>query len=168
LAIWFALAPLQFETREDFFRSSDTGETSASQRFNQQLSTLINKHKDESAVHIRVDHANTHSIRKGSGTYSQSGTTAPPPATATAGRGEWSLGKVFDLYLFLAEPADTYLGRILAGLDPNKDNFATLPPHFTECDPMHHDDTKKAMSMMYDPILQQWGGTDCDPTGLLL
>ena len=92
LAIWFALAPLQFETREDFFRSSDTGETSASQRFNQQLSTLINKHKDESAVHIRVDHANTHSIRKGSGTYSQSGTTAPPPATATAGRGECSSG----------------------------------------------------------------------------
>ena len=85
LAVWFALDPSQFETREDFFRGTDTKEDSASQRYSSQLGTIIDKNRDMVTNHIRIDHANTHSIRKGSGTYSQSGTTVPPPATATAG-----------------------------------------------------------------------------------
>jgi hypothetical protein len=112
----------------------------ASQRFSTQLMAIIKEHKDIVINFMRFAHANTHSVRKGSGTYSQSGTTAPPPATATAGRGEWSLGRVFDIYIFLSEPGDTYLGRILAGLDPLEETFASLPPRRV---------------VMYNPALSQ-------------
>ncbi|KAI2498280.1 hypothetical protein MHU86_16207 [Fragilaria crotonensis] len=133
-----------------------------------ELNDILDANTPELSAYIRPKHANTHSIRKGSGTYSQSGTTCPPPATATAGRGEWSLGRVFDLYLYLAEPADTYLGRILAGLDPLNENFASLPPHFIPIDPMGNAQINEAMHLMYGPILQRWSGNSINPTGLLL
>jgi hypothetical protein len=39
----------------------------------------------------------------------------PPPVSSIAARGEWSLGRVLDLYWHFAEPGDTFLGCILAG-----------------------------------------------------
>lgn len=170
LGIWLSIDPTNFSDHEDLFRSDDTLSDAASGRFCTQLNEILKKHHDSVVHYMRPNHANTHSIRKGSGTYSQSGTTCPPPATATAGRGEWSLGRVFDLYLHLDDPADTYLGRILAGLDPLDDKFATLPPHFIPSNPMGNDLIKEAMGLMYGPILQRWGEepTNANPTGLLL
>ena len=56
------------------------------------------------------------------------------------------------------------------GLDPNKPEFASLPPHFmTEFDPAEDPDILEAMNLMYGPILEQWiGNKEVDATGLLL
>ena len=41
------------------------------------------------------------------------------------------MGKVFDVYFKFGVVGDRYLGRVLAGLDPNDPDFGILPPHFT-------------------------------------
>ncbi len=77
-------------------------------------------------------------------------------------------GKVLDLYWHFSEPGDTYLGRILAGLDPNDKTFGTLPPHWKVDNPMGNAKIRKAMLSMFGTILQRWGGTAVDPSGILL
>ena len=42
------------------------------------------------------------------------------------------MGKVFDIYFNFGIAGDCYLGRVLAGLDPNSDTFSILPPHFKD------------------------------------
>jgi hypothetical protein len=168
MAIWFGLDPVQWGNHEDFFRFGDANAESAAQRYCSQLSMIFKKHWDELVNYIRPTRANTHSIRKGSGTYSQAGTTCPPPISSTAGRGEWSLGKILDIYWHILEAGDNYLGRILAGLDPMSDDFGTLPPHFKMSDSMANPHIREAMELMYGPILRRWAGTFNDPTGLLL
>ena len=37
------------------------------------------------------------------------------------------MGKVFDIYFNFGTARDSYLGRVLAGLDPNSDEFGILP-----------------------------------------
>jgi hypothetical protein len=59
--------------------------------------------------------------------------------SSIAARGEWSLGHVLDLYLHFAEPGDTFLGCILAGLDPSSEEFGVLPPHWKLDDPMSNE-----------------------------
>jgi hypothetical protein len=46
------------------------------------------------------------------------------------------MGKILDLYWHFAEPGDTYLGRILAGLDPHEERFGSLPLHWKVNNPM--------------------------------
>ena len=41
------------------------------------------------------------------------------------------MGKVFDVYFKFGVVEDRYLGRVLAGLDPNDPDFGVFPPHFT-------------------------------------
>jgi len=68
----------------------------------------------------------------------------------------------------IREPGDHFLGRFLAGLDPNKSEFATLPQHFKkEGNVMGDLDIKDAMDMMYHPILDTYN-READLTGLLL
>ena len=88
LGVWFALDPSRHNNSEDVFLNSNTRDEAASQRFCGQLNEILRKNRQTLTNYIRPQHANTHSTRKGSGTYSQCGTTCPPPATATAGRGE--------------------------------------------------------------------------------
>jgi hypothetical protein len=75
---------------------------------------------------------------------------------------------VLDLYWHFSEPGDTYLGRCLAGLDPNSADFSVLPAHFSIDDPMSNPDVREVMLLMYGTILQKWGGSAVDPTALLL
>ena len=82
--------------------------------------SLASKFKGLLGNYIWPGHASTHSFRKGSGTYSQSGTTCPPSVSSTA---TGSLGHVLDLYWHIPEPGDCYLGWVLAGLDPNDASF---------------------------------------------
>ena len=54
------------------------------------------------------------------------------------------MGAVLDVYWHFSEPGDHFLGRVLAGLDPNKPQFATMPPHFIlEGDLMEDADIKE-------------------------
>ena len=39
---------------------------------------------------------------------------------------------MFNVYYHFSEPGDQYLGRLLAGLDPNNASFALIQPHFVE------------------------------------
>jgi hypothetical protein len=57
-----------------------------------------------------------------------SGTTLPPPTSYIAARGQWSLGRILDIYWRFSEPGDHYSGCCLAGLDPNSEDFAILTP----------------------------------------
>ena len=94
----------------------------------------------------------------------------PPSVASVAARGEWYMGAVLDVYWYFCAPGDHFLGTVLAGLDPNKLEFASLPTHFmTEFDPMEDPDILEAMHLVYGPILEQWSGTEeVDQTGLLL
>ena len=140
----------------------------ASGRYQDQLLGLVKKMKNIVQNHIRLDHMNAYGLRKGSATLATSGITCPPPISSIARRGEWSMGAVLDVYWHFSEPGDHYLGRILAGLDPNKAEFGTLPPHFIVPDPMSHPDIKRGMEMLYGPILDAYEGKPNDPSALIL
>ena len=81
----------------------------------------------------REGHFHPHGTRKGAAMMVTTGTMEPPSMPSVLLRGEWSLGKVLDIYWRWSKLGDTYLGRLLAGLDPdNEEQFATLPPHFIQ------------------------------------
>jgi hypothetical protein len=168
LGVWFCLESARFEETESLFQEDENEVNAASQRYCSQLTELFKGYRDELVQFIRADHANTHGIRKGSATKASSGTTCPPPVSSIASRGEWSMGKILDLYWHFAEPGDTYLGRILAGLDPNEERFGSLPPHWKVEHPMGNAKIREAMNLMFATILQKWGGSAVDPTGILL
>jgi hypothetical protein len=168
LGVWFCLESARFENTESLFQDDENEVTAASQRYCSQLTELFKAFHAELVQFIRADHANTHGIRKGSATKASSGTTCPPPVSSIASRGEWSMGKILDLYWHFAEPGDTYLGRILAGLDPNEERFGSLPPHWKVGNPMGDARIREAMHLMFGSILERWGGSAVDPTGILM
>ena len=101
---------------------------------------------------------------QGSGGHASSGTTHPPSFVAVAARGEWSIGKVLDVYFKFGMGGDQYLGRILALLDPNKPEFSVLPPHWKDSSlPI----VKRGVKMCFGRIIRHHGFSDNDPTGLL-
>jgi hypothetical protein len=51
------------------------------------------------------------------------------------------------------------LGRCLAGLNPNSEDFAILPLHFTVGNPMENARICETVELMYGPSLQKWAGT---------
>ena len=64
------------------------------------------------------------------------------------------MGAFLDVYWHFFAPGNHFIVRVLAGIDPNKPEFASLPPHFmTEFDPMEDPDILEAMHLMYGPIL---------------
>ena len=101
----------------------------AAQRYCTQLAELVGKHFETAKHYLRLSHFNAHGIRKGSGSHASSASIMPPSFVAVAARGEWSIGKILDVYFKFAMGGDQYFGQILALLDPNKDEFAVLPPH---------------------------------------
>jgi hypothetical protein len=166
LAVFFCLESLHLSETEKFFQF-DGQTTAGSQRYCGQLAELFKGNGENLRSYIRADHANSHGFRKGSATAVTSGTTLPPPTSSIAARGEWSLGRILDIYWHFAEPGDHYLGRCLAGLDPNSGDFAVLPPHFTVGNPMENERIREAVDLMYGPSLRKWAGTDdSDPTAL--
>lgn len=119
--------------RQTIFRSENASdENSASHGYCESLVKLLKKMGDSIQTWVRPGHANGHGIRKGASIAVTSASTCPPPPSSVARRGEWSLGKVFDIYWQWAEAGDQYCGRILAGLDPMSHHFEAIPPHFVE------------------------------------
>ena len=79
------------------------------------------------------------------------------------------MGRIFDVYLHFAIAGDTYLGRILSGLNPTKATFGTLPPHWIPTNTMKNEHIKEAMELCYGTILDTWATNNkSDPTGILL
>lgn len=72
----------------------------------------------------------THSLRKGSTTYTSSGSTEGPSFNSICQRAGWKLGTVQDKYLRFERASDEYTGRVVSGLPLQHEDFALLPPHF--------------------------------------
>ena len=151
-----------------FRRSSNEKDKVSSASYCCQLKELINKKMEVVTSYIRISHANAHGWRKGGATHATSGTTCPPSIPSVARRGEWSMGKVLDVYWHCAEPGDQYLGRVIAGLNALKASFKILPPHFKDENALENPLVHEAMNLMYGPILRRWEGTVQDPNGILL
>ena len=158
-----------FENNEHiFYHTSNENNRNPSKRYCSHISEIFRQNSGVVHKYIRPNHDAVYGIRKGSATYATTGTTCPPPIPSIAQRGEWSMGKVLDVYWHFSEPGDTYLGRILAGFDPNSSNFGALPPHFIVDDPNQNVFISEAMNRMFGPILQKWKNTSCNPYGFLL
>ena len=153
---------------EKLFLAPKATEKTAGTQYQEQLMGIVALHKEEVANHIRLDHMNAYGLRKGSATLAVSGTTSPPQVTSIARRGEWSMGKVLDVYWHCVEPGDSYLGRLLSSINPLSPDFNVLPPHFDLESPMEDEDIHEAMELMYGPILLKWQGTPQDHSGVLL
>lgn len=106
-------------------------------------------------VQTYITTMSAHGIRKGSATHVACATTAPPPLPSIANRGDWSLGKVLDVYWQFAEAGDNYLGCCLCGLDPNLSTFSVLPPHWTVENPVDDPNISDALHMMYSVIIEK-------------
>ena len=131
LAIWCFLYPDQFEEKDLFFIPSVDQLGNATKRFATHLKKHVAAHYEEVKTWGVPSRIKPHSCRKGTATHLTSGTLNPPALSSVSHRAEWSQGKVQDIYYNFALPGDHYVGRILAGLDPNSTNFRVLPPHFT-------------------------------------
>ena len=92
----------------------------------------------------------------------------PPPIPSAARRGEWSMGKVLDIYWHFLEPGDTCLGHILAGYNPNSEYFGALPPHFSVHNPSEDEYLNEAMNQMHGSILTRLKDSPSNPHGILL
>jgi hypothetical protein len=83
----------------------------AAQRYCTQLSELVRNF--EVANHfLRLSHFNAHGIHKGSGTHASSASTMPPSFVAVAAHGEWSIGKILDVYLRTDAKVDMFMERL--------------------------------------------------------
>ena len=122
--------------------------------------------KDTVADYVWPSHANSHGLRKGAGTYATSGTTCPPPISSVAGRGEWSMGRVFDVYWTFCMIGDFYLGKLLAGFDPNSSSFACFPPHFVV--EIENKDVKEDLESSFRKIIERCRVQFPNIQGLLL
>ena len=173
MALYCALHDKSFEgaANDKFFWEPGTEEGSAAKKYQEQLHGMITGNQDRiDAVkqHCRLEHFNAYGLRKGPATHATAGTTMPPSMPSIAHRGDWSMGAVFDAYFKFLPTGDQYLGRILAGMDPNLASFKTLPPHWNIENPMSDPRIKDAMVGNFQTILENHGMDSHDPTGLLL
>ena len=153
LGVWLCIQQRSFvNNQEKIFLRRGAKAGSAAHRYCDQLMTLVKRHWDVVQTHIQTMSA--HGVRKGSATHVASATTSPPPLPSIASRGDWSLGKVLDIYWQFAEAGDAYLGRCLSGLDPNDSNFSVLPPHWTVESPLDDDDIAAGLKLMYGEVIR--------------
>ena len=106
--------------------------------------------------HCRDGHFHPHGVRKGSGSHVTTCTMDPPPIPSVLMRGEWSLGKVLEVYWKYSMIGDTYLGQCLAGFDPDKAGFGMLPPHFKEG--TENPFIMEGLQLCFGAILLRFGG----------
>jgi hypothetical protein len=153
--IWCCLRGNKFKENERLFLDKDVKEGTAAQKYCELVAGLVSGHTDELMHHMDPTNFNPYGLRKGSATHACSGTTAPPSLPSIARRGEWSISQVLDVYWHFCSIGDHYLGRILAGLDPNDSSFGTLPPHWTTSNPMENDHIRKAMQLTFGEIVEE-------------
>jgi hypothetical protein len=154
LGVWLCLEQEGFQDSEKLFLRGDAKVGSAGHRYCSQLLQLLKSHWAIVMTFIKT--LSAHGIRKGSATHVASSTTVPPPIASIAARGDWSLGKVLDIYWQFAQTGDNYLGRCISGLDPNSSKFSILPPHWNVPSPFEDVDIKEALHLMYPNILKRF------------
>ena len=164
LGCWISIKSEEFETRETLFEKSNTKDGTAAQNFCRQLSALVKKHAAAAGKFLRLSRFHAHGIRKGSGTHASSATTVPPQFTSVAARGEWSMGKILDIYFQFAMGGDYYLGRLLTLIPPEDKLFDSLPPHWKD---QEHPTVAEALKLTFGKALTSHQGTANDPTGVL-
>ena len=152
LGIYCSYESISLITREVIFLKKNAKLGTTAHRFCNSLQKLIENYAEMVDGYICSSLVNTNGTRKVSATYSTSGTTAPPSLITVALHGEWSMGKVFDVYFNVGECGNNYLGRILAGLDPNSTYFGDLPPYFKK--DMNKDVIKQGMTCMCGELLK--------------
>ena len=174
ICVFFALGTYlcinrdKFVEGQDFlFRFGNTKEKMAAKNYCKALKQLVSTEARKEYVrqYCRLDHFHAHGTRKGSSVLATSGTTCPPPLTSVFHRGEWSLGDVKDVYWQWAAEGDTYLGRILAGHDPDSPDFDVLPAHFREG--FDNEYISEAMRLCFGNIIDLYAD-DAAITGLLM
>ena len=133
-----------------FLRQGKAG--SGSSKYCLERRRLLLKHEDEVTKYLRRGHDTNHGIRKGESTHALTCITSPPSLVSVAQREEWSMGAVFDIYWNYGDAGDQYLGRVLSGLDPTKESFSILPPHFPITD---HNDINEALNVCFGHILRR-------------
>ena len=152
LGIWLSLNQDTFrDNSERIFIRRGACVGSAAHRYCEQLLMIMKAYWG--IVQTYITTMSAHGIRKGSATHVSCATTCPPPIASIANRGDWSMGKVLDVYWQFADVGDAYLGRCLCGLDPNLSTFSVLPPHWTMDDPVHDPDIEDALQLMYGVII---------------
>ena len=85
-------------------------------------------------------------------------------ADIVAARGEWSMGKILDIYFQFAMGGDYYLGRLLTLIPPEDKLFDSLPPHWKD---QEHTTVAEALKLTFGKALTSHQGTANDPTGVL-
>jgi hypothetical protein len=115
----------------------------------EQVLSVVAPHMEELMQHIAAKRFNPYGLRKGSATHAVSGTTQAPSLPSIARRGEWSIGTVLDVYWHFGSVGDNYLGRILALLDPNSQDFDSLPPHWRMICPMENAEVSSKLLEIY-------------------
>ena len=154
MACWISLNKDTFDKSDSIFLRSGK-ETSASKTYADQLKQLLDPYHSEILKYgVRRERVHPHGYRKGAGTDSTAGSTAPPPLPSVAMRGEWSQGTVFNIYFQFAATGDHYLGRLLSGLNPMKPEFSTLPPHFQVG--MENKDVSEFVMLLFGPIIERY------------
>jgi hypothetical protein len=131
LGAFLSINDEKFANKKDtIFLNKDARSGNAKHAYVEQINKVLDELGDLLWQWVRPGHIKDHGFRKGAATECTAGTTCAPSPSAVAQRGEWSIGKVFDIYWLFAEAGDQYCGRILAGLDSMSTTFDALPPHF--------------------------------------
>ena len=148
--IWCALRRVSFgEDHEKLFLDPGVKDGAASIKYCEQVMGVVKPHMEEVMNHMSKTKFNPYGLRKEAATYAVSGTTASPSIPSIARRGEWSIGSVLDAYWHFGSVGDHYLGRVLAGMDPNDASFSTLPPHWNMTNPLANEKVKEAMEITF-------------------
>ena len=137
-AVWCALNAEALGKHERLFLAPGVKEGAASSGYCEQLLGMVEKHRVEVCTLMQYERFNPYGLQKGAAALATSWTTASPSMPSIARRGEWSLGVALDVYWHFSKVGDHYLGRILAGLDPNDVEFGSLPPHFVVANPLEN------------------------------
>ena len=86
------------EASAHLFIACGTKYTTASQNFAHQVAAMGASYANQIKDFLHLSHFNIHGVRKGSGTHAASATTCSPLFTSIACHGEWSMGKILDVY----------------------------------------------------------------------
>jgi hypothetical protein len=152
------------EKTENLFIPPGTKYKTAAQNFAHQIGAIGQRHAETIKKYLRLSHFNIHGLQKGSGTHAASATTCPPLFTSIACRGEWSMGKILDVYFRFAAGGDYYLGQLLSLKDPMAATFKTPCPHWKDPnDPR----IREALKLTFGKVLLEHEDSEHDPTGFL-